>query len=287
VKDMGIYTLRKEQEKIYEEFRKIGIDNLEKMALGIEDFIRSIHKKAGREKAVIGLSGGIDSALTATLAAKALGRENIIAAKMPYRGISSNESGVYADLVAGYIGLLPENVMEIPIDKAVNATIEALDRSGIRLDGVRTGNVMARQRMNILYAIAGMRNGLVVDTCNKTEVLLGYFTRYGDGASDYNPVGSLYKTWVWDLARHIGIPDKVVDRVPTAELTIGQSDESDLGIFYPAVDPLLWLLYDQKVSKAEAVKNYYYPREIVEMVIARVEANRFKSELPPTYEIKI
>lgn len=282
---MGIYALEKEQKKTYEEFRRIGLRNLELMALGAEDFTRSIQSKVGRMKAIVGLSGGIDSALTATLVAKAMGRENVIAVKMPYRGITSNESAVYADLVAGYIGLIPENVMEIPIDKAVNAMIAELDKFGIRLDGVRTGNVMARQRMNILYAIAGTEGGMVADTCNKTELLLGYFTRYGDGASDYNPVGGFYKTWVWDLARYLGVPKEIVERTPTAELAIGQNDESDLGISYPAVDLLLWLLYDQKVSEEEAVKDYYYPREIVSMVTKRVEANRFKSELPPAYQI--
>lgn len=284
---MGIYALEKKQEKFHKEFKKLGVENLEQTARSIENFIKATHEKAGRDKAVIGLSGGVDSALTAALAARALGSKNVLAIKMPYRGISSNESAAYADLVANRLGLSPENIMEIPIDKAVNATIEALDAVGLHLDGVRTGNVMARQRMNTLYAIAGIKNGLVVDTCNKTEVLLGYFTRYGDGASDYNPVGGLYKTWVWDLAKYLGVPKEVVDRTPTAELAIGQSDENDLGISYPAMDLLLWLFYDQKVSEEELAREYYYPEEIIEMVLNRVEANRFKSELPPVYEIKI
>lgn len=283
--NMGIYSLEKEQKKFYEEFRKIGIENTERMVLGAEDFIRSIQEKANRAKAVVGLSGGIDSALTATLAVRALGRENVIAVKMPYRGITSKESAACADLVADYLGLFPENIMEVPIDKAVNAVIAEIDKAGIKLDGLRIGNVMARQRMNILYAVAGTRNGLVADTCNKTEVLLGYFTRYGDGASDYNPVGGFYKTWVWDMARYRVIPKKIIDRKPTAELAIGQNDENDLGISYSAVDLLLWLLYDQKVPKEDAAETYYYPREIIEMVTKRVEANRFKSELPPSCEI--
>lgn len=284
---MGIYALRKEQKEKYKEFKKIGLEKLELIALGAEDFIRSMHDKTGRGNAIIGLSGGIDSALTAALAAKALGRENIIAVKMPYRGITSNKSAKYANLVAGYLGLSPENILEISIDRAVNATIDALDAAGIRLDGLRTGNVMARARMNTLYAIAGAKNGLVADTCNKTEILLGYFTRYGDGASDYNPVGSLYKTWVWDLARYLGVPKEVIDRTPTAELAMGQNDESDLGISYPALDLLLWLFFDQKVLEGELVKDYYYPKEIVEMVLKRTELNKFKSELAPVYEIKI
>lgn len=284
-----MYKLGKKQKASHKEMREIIVKNKERIANDIVSFIKHQQGKPMPRRliAVIGVSGGVDSALTAALAVKALGKENIFAVKLPYLGLTSRESFVYADSLANSLALPKENIFEIPINEPVDDTLKSLEAAGIKLDSVRIGNVMARQRMNILYAIAGAKNGMVLDTCNKTEILLGYFTRYGDGASDYNPIGGLYKTWVWVLAEYLDVPKEIVQRIPTAELAEGQTDENDLGISYEAVDLLFWLLYDKKVSMEDLARNYCYPREVVKMIIKRMETNRFKSELPPVCKIEL
>lgn len=276
-----VYRLNERQLMFYEELRQTAVRQSLEVAGRITRFIKAMHRKTGRPNAVIGVSGGIDSSLTATLCKKALGKENVIVVKMPYLGISSDESLEYADLLIESLGLPAENVFEIPINEAVDATIGNLEKAGVVLSSTDRGNIMARERMKILYAIARVKNGLVVDTCNKTEVLLGYLTRYGDGASDYNPVGGLYKTWVWELAKYFGVPNRIIQRKPAAELKKGQSDEEDLGISYPAVDLMFLLLNERQMSEESLTTDYYYPAEVVKMIVERVAANSFKSELPP------
>jgi len=276
-----VYELNKRQLVFCEELQQIAMRQSEEIAGRIIRFIKAMHRKTGRPYAVIGLSGGIDSSLTATLCKEALGGENVIGVKMPYLKIGSGESLRYADLLVKSLELPTDNIFKIPINEAVDATVGNFEKAGITLGPIDKGNIMARERMKILYAIAGIKNGLVIDTCNKTEVLLGYFTRYGDGASDYNPVGEIYKTWVWELAKYLGVPDKIIRRKPTAELEAGQSDEDDLGISYPALDLMLWLLNERQVSEKRLVKDYYYPAKVVKMIVDRIAANSFKNELPP------
>ncbi|MEA1936823.1 MAG: NAD(+) synthase [Patescibacteria group bacterium] len=276
-----VYELREEQLKSYEELRQTAVRQSEEIAGRIIRFIQAMHRKTGRPYVVIGLSGGIDSSLMATLCKEALGRKNVIGVKMPYLKIGSDKSLRYANSLVESLELPADNIFEMPINEAVDATAENLKRAGIMFGPVDKGNIMARERMKILYAIAGVKGGLVVDTCNKTEVFLGYFTRYGDGASDYNPVGGIYKTWVWELAKYLEVPDEIIRRKPTAELEAGQSDEDDLGISYPALDLMLWLLNERQVSKKRLTEDYYYPAEVVKMVVERVAANSFKSELSP------
>lgn len=282
-----VYELNKGQLVFHRELQQIAMRQSEEIAKRITGFIKAMHCETGRPCAVIGLSGGIDSSLTATLCEKALGRENVIVVKMPYSGISLDESLEYADLLIESLGLPTENVSEIPINAAVDATIESLEKAGVKLSLTDKGNIMARERMKILYAIARVKNGLVVDTCNKTEVLLGYLTRYGDGASDYNPVYGIYKTWVWELAKYLNLPKRIIQRKPAAELKKGQSDEEDLGISYPAVDLMFWLLNERQVPKGRLTTDYYYPAKVVKMIVNRVAANSFKNELPPVCEIDL
>ena len=278
---MRVYRLREEQLKFYKELQQIAIGQNEEIAGRITRFIEAMHRKTGRPNAIIGVSGGIDSSLVAILCKEALGKENVIVVKMPYLKVSSGESLEYVNLLIKSLGLPAENVFEIPINKAVDATIESLEKAGVELDLTDKGNIMARERMKILYAIARVRNGLVIDTCNKTEVSIGYLTIYGDGASDYNPLGGIYKLWVRELAKYFGMPNRIIQRKPTAELKNGQSDEKDLGISYPALDLMLWLLDERKVSEKRLTTDYYYPAEVVKMVIDRIAANGFKNELPP------
>ncbi len=282
-----IYKLNKQQSKAFKEFEKIAKQNAENIINQVIEFIINQQQEAKRAKAVIGLSGGIDSSFTATLLVEALGKENVIGVKMPYEGVSSSESIKYADMTIGFLKLPKKNVFEIPIKEPVDATLKGIRKAGIVLESLDIGNIMARERMKNLYAIARIKNGMVIDTCNKTEVLLGYFTRYGDGASDYNPVGGIYKTWVWEISKYLGVPEEIVKRKPTAELSAGQNDEDDLGISYFAVDLMLWLHFEKRVSVQDLTARYNYPEEIVEMVISRVRNNRFKNELPPLLEIEL
>ena len=276
-----IYELKEKQTKFYQELRQIAVEQSEEIANRIVRFIRLMHRKAERPYAVIGFSGGIDSSLTAALCVQALGGGNAIGVKMPYLKMSSNESLKYANLLIKALELSAENIFEIPINKAVDATIEDLEKASVTLSLVDKGNIMARERMKILYAVAAAKNGLVVDTCNKTEVCTGYYTRYGDGGCDYNPVGGVYKTWVWELSKYLGVPNEIIQRRPSAELEAGQSDEDDLRISYPALDLMLWFLNEKRVSRKELTQKYGYPAEIVRMVVERVAANSFKNELPP------
>jgi len=283
-----VYELKGKQVELHRELQQIAAEQSEEIASIITGFIRSMHRETNRPMAIIGLSGGIDSSVTAALCVQALGRENVIGVKMPYLKMSSDESLEYADLLIEALGLPAENVFEIPINEAVDATIGNLEKVGIALSPTDKGNIMARERMKILYAIARVKNGLVVDTCNKTEVLFGYVTRYGDGASDYNPVGGIYKTWIWELAKYLGVvPNVIIQRKPAAELEEGQSDEDDLGISYPASSLMFWLLNEKQISEKELTRKYGYPVEIVRMVVERVAANSFKSELPPVCEINL
>jgi NAD+ synthase len=282
-----IYRLNEQQLKFFREFEKIAKQNTWKMISQAAEFIIKQQRKAERTKAVIGLSGGIDSSFTAALLVQALGKENVIGVKMPYEGVSSDESAKYADMIIDFLKLPKENIFEIPIKEPVDATLKGIKKADIVLEPLDVGNIMARERMKNLYAIARFKNGMVIDTCNKTEVLLGYFTRYGDGASDYNPVGGIYKTWVWELAKYLGVPEEIVKRKPTAELSSGQNDEDDLGISYFAVDLMLWLLFEKRMPVKDLMAEYNYPKEVVEMVISRVKNNRFKNELPPLLKIEL
>ncbi len=282
-----MYELNQSQRPVFKKFAGCLLQKSETVLDQVVEFIKLQQQNADRPKAVIGLSGGIDSSLTATVLVRALGRENVIGVKMPYQGVSSNASIKYANRIIDFLQLPATNVFEIPITEAVDATLVGLASAGIVALPLDVGNVMARERMKNLYAIARVYNGMVVDTCNKTEVLLGYFTRYGDGASDYNPMGGIYKTQVWQLARYLKLPSEIIVRKPSAELSLGQNDEDDLGISYAAVDLMLWLANENNVKQRELTEKYFYPSEVVEMILQRIEGNRFKNELPPLLKIKL
>ena len=282
-----IYALSVEQMPFYEGFKNIATKNAEVISNRVMEFFEAQYKGTEIQRAVIGLSGGIDSALTTFFAVKYFGAKNVFVAKMPNNEVSSAESIVYANLLIEQLEIPDENVFEIPIREAVDATIKSLEKAGVKLDVVDHGNVMARERMKILYAIARVFGGRVLDTCNKTEILMGYFTVGGDGQSDLNPMGGLFKTWVWELAGIFGLPQEIIDRAPSAELAVGQTDEEDMGISYPAIDLLLYLRYVKNVSEDSLVDNYFYPREIVNMVMERVRANRYKSAPTPVLEFDL
>lgn len=235
-------------------------------------FIRTEVKRAGFEHIVLGLSGGLDSALACYLAAEALGAENVLAIRMPYK-TSSAESLEHAQLVIDALGV---KTLTIPITEMVDPLFNRFPD----MENRRKGNIMARQRMIILFDQSEAFKGLVLGTGNKTEILLGYSTLYGDSACALNPIGDLYKTQVRQLSHDMGIARVLIDKAPSADLWAGQTDEGELGFTYEEVDKLLFLLIDQRYTPEECVENGF-SIEFVRQVLRRVQKNQFKRVLPP------
>lgn len=235
-------------------------------------FIRSEVTRVGFQRAVVGLSGGIDSALSYTLAVQALGAENVLAVRMPYKG-SSADSLEHAQLMIDQYGSHGETV-------EITDMVEPLFAMDPAMTKLRKGNIMARQRMIVLYDRSEVFKGLVIGTSNKTEILLGYSTLWGDMASALNPIGDLYKTQVRQLSRALGIPAEIIDKPPSADLWAGQTDEDELGFTYEDVDQLLYLLVDQRYSMQECVEEGFEAK-FVSTVIQRVRRNQFKRMMPP------
>ncbi len=235
-------------------------------------FIRSEITRIGLSRAVINLSGGIDSALSCYLAAEALGPDNVLAIRLPYKS-SSADSLEHAQQVIDATGV---KSITIPITPMVDPLFAAIPD----MDGVRRGNVMARMRMIVLYDQSAAFQGLAVGTGNKTEILLGYTTLYGDSACALNPLGDLYKTQVRQLSRAMGIPEPIIQKPPTADLWLGQTDEGELGFTYAEADRLLYLLVDQRYSPADCIEAGF-SEAFVKAVVERVRRNQFKRVLPP------
>jgi NAD+ synthase len=235
-------------------------------------FIQSETNRAGFERAIVGMSGGIDSSLTCILAAEALGPENVLAVQMPYT-TSSPESLEHAGLVIEMTGVQEKT---LPISEAVDVLLGDIPED----QQVRRGNIMARMRMIVLYDQSAEFRGLVVGTGNKTELLLGYTTQFGDAASAINPLGDLYKTQVRQLAAEMGIPDVILEKPPSADLWIGQTDEGELGFTYEEVDRLLYLLVDRRHSPDDCVEAGF-DRQFVESVVELIRRSNFKRVMPP------
>lgn len=235
-------------------------------------FISTEITRAGFERAVIGLSGGVDSALSCYLAAEALGPENVLAIQMPYE-TSSPESFEHAQTVIDALGV---HSLTVPITAMVNPLFERFPDAG----QIRRGNVMARVRMLILYDQSEAFRGLVVGTGNKTEILLGYTTLYGDSACALNPLGDLYKTQVRQLARALGVPEEIINKPPSADLWAGQTDEDELGFTYDEVDRLLYLLVDERYTPDECI-SVRFSEDFVHKVVDRIRRYHFKRVLPP------
>ncbi|MFO7583496.1 MAG: NAD+ synthase [Anaerolineales bacterium] len=239
-------------------------------------FIHSEITRTGLSRAVLGLSGGIDSALVAYLAAEALGPENLLCVRMPYK-TSSQDSLNHAMLVIKDLGI-PH--LDIPITEMADGLISKFPE----MSDMRKGNIMARCRMITLYDQSEAFKGLVIGTGNKTEILLGYSTLYGDSAHALNPIGDLYKAQVRQLSREVGVPVEIIDKAPSADLWAGQTDEQELGFTYEEADKLLYLLVDHRYSPEECVEAGF-KREFVETVVRRVRRNHFKRVMPPVAKI--
>ncbi len=235
-------------------------------------FLRDeVSRRRGFERGIVGLSGGVDSSVTAALAARALGEKNVIGVRMPYR-TSSTESLSHAEQVATQLGI---ELATVDITGAVDGYIEAADRSA---DPARRGNVMARLRMVTLFDLSARHAALPLGTGNKTERLMGYFTWHGDDAPPVNPLGDLFKTQVIALAKHLEIPELIVSKPASADLIEGQTDEGDLGISYDRADRILhWLLRGLSLRQ---IVELGFDRTEVELVSERLHATHWKRRLP-------
>lgn len=234
-------------------------------------FIRNEVEKVGVHRVVVGLSGGVDSSLSAMLAAEALAPKSVLAVMMPYKN-SNPESLAHAELLVEKSSI---ESLTVDITPEIDAYFERFPDA----DPKRRGNKMARERMTILYDHSARWNALVLGTSNKTELLLGYGTLYGDMASAINPLGDLYKTQVWALAEAVGVPEVIVQKRPSADLWAGQTDEAELGFTYREVDKLLYLMVDLRYSRAELAAAGF-PESFIDEVMLRIMNSQFKRRLP-------
>jgi NAD+ synthase len=232
--------------------------------------LREEVEKAGFSKVILGLSGGIDSALSLYLAVRAFGKENVIAVRMPYKTSSPSS------LEDAQKAIEDTGVESITID--ITPQIDAYYARMPEADHLRRGNKMARERMSILYDLSAYYGALVIGTSNKTEILLGYGTQFGDAVSAVNPIGDLYKTQVRQLAKYLGVPESILTKPPSADLWENQTDEGELGFTYFDVDRLLYHLVDLRYDRKQLIE--MFPESFVDQVIKRVMRNQYKRRMP-------
>lgn len=231
-------------------------------------FLKDEVEKTGLNKVVIGLSGGLDSAVVAVLAHKAFG-DRLLSVKMPSQ-FSSQSSLDDADELCEKFGIKNET-------RDISKLLNAYEIEG--LSSLRIGNLSARFRMINLYDVSARESALVLGTSNKSELMLGYGTLFGDLASALNPIGDLYKTEVFELARYLGVSDSIVNKAPSADLWEGQSDENELGYTYAQLDAVLRRYVEERATQEELLKEGF-EEELVEMVIKRIYQNQFKRRMP-------
>lgn len=244
-------------------------------AEALTKILRAEIQKTGLFRAVLGVSGGVDSALSLALAVAALGKENVLAVMMPYK--SSNPDSLRdATRLCERFGVRTETV-------DITAMADAYFDREAGLSATRKGNVMARLRMIVLYDLSARDSALVVGTSNKTEILLGYSTLWGDMASAVNPLGDLYKYQVFALARHMNVIPEILDKAPSADLWSGQTDEAEMGFSYAMADLVLYQYMERNYTVAalkEMVRGYHHDEAVVDQILKRVERNAYKRQMP-------
>ena len=244
----------------------LQFDDYEPVRKIIVKFIKNYIASAGLKKAVLGLSGGIDSSLVATLACQAIGPENILGIMLPVDAEKDAKNIDDAKIIAEQLGMKYE-IFEL---KEAVAAYDSLN-----LDKVAKGNLAARLRMVTWYARANQENRLVLGTGNKTEIMIGYFTKYGDGGTDVLPIAELYKANVWDLSRHVGVPEPLITKAPSAGLWDGQTDEKEIGVSYPELDSILYL-HLEKGKTAEEITAWGIERSKVDKVLKMMKYSQHK-----------
>jgi len=240
----------------------------------IVSFIRSYVKSSGMHNVIIGLSGGVDSAVSAALAVKALGKEHVYGIMLPWKN-SNPDSYNDALTLARQLGIQHERIEITPM---VEPYFEIYEHDA---DNLRLGNWMARTRMCVLYDLSAKYKGLVLGTSNRTELLVGYFTQFGDGACAFEPIGHLYKTEVWHLAEIFSIPEQIIRKAPTADLWANQTDESELGLKYSLLDLILYRLTQDNKTPRDLIDSGI-PTEKVQRAVDLMSRTEYKRQLPPT-----
>ena len=251
--------------------------NLKEVHNELVEFLRESFKKAGFSKAVLGLSGGIDSALVAYLLRDALGKENVLAIMMPYKS-SNPDSLNHAKLVVEDLGINSKTI-------EITDMIDAYFKNEKEATSLRMGNKMARERMSILFDYSSKENALVVGTSNKTEIYLGYSTQFGDSACALNPIGDLYKTNIWDLSRYLKIPNELIEKKPSADLWEGQTDEQEMGLTYKEADQVLYRMLEEN-KKVEEVLAEGFNEDLVDNIVRRMNRSEYKRRMPLIAKIK-
>ncbi|MFH1862616.1 MAG: NAD+ synthase [bacterium] len=234
-------------------------------------FIREHTQKQGFSRIILGLSGGVDSSVAAYLAVEALGNKNCLGVLLPHR-VSSPQSTADAQQVA--------ECLRMPIQMVdISPMVDAFQQALPDITAVQLGNVMARCRMIVLYHLSAQKQALVMGTSNKSEILLGYGTLYGDLACAFNPLGDLYKTQIRLLAENLGVPEAIRQKMPSADLWAGQSDEGDLGVTYAEVDRFLVRWVDHRLNHQELIAEGFTP-DYIDRVVKLVQSQHFKRTPP-------
>lgn len=239
------------------------------------DFLQTQLAKTGLKKVTVGLSGGLDSAVVAVLCKKAFG-ENMSCVLMPSQFSSQSSTDDAVKLCEKFD--IKYEIVEI--SPMINAYINSMDNNSLRI-----GNYSARVRMSVLYDISSRDSSIVVGTSNKSELLLGYGTIFGDIACAINPIGQMYKTDEFEFAKYIGVIDEIINKKPSADLWEGQTDEGELGYTYKEMDDVLKLLVDEGKSKKELLA-LGCEDKLIDMLNHRIKANEFKGKLPEIANIK-
>jgi len=264
---------------------KLDKEKIKEILEGKIKEIRDYFRKSGFKKAIVGVSGGLDSAVSAVLAVRALGRKNVYFVRMPYLGITPNESLKVVEKLAKNLNLPKENLITIPINNPVSSSWKLLKKFKGANPKIRKGNLMARERMKILFDLSLALKAIVIGTENKTEAELGYFTLWGDQASGIEPLKNLWKIQVYQLASYLKeIPEEILIKAPSPGLWRGQLSEKELGFDYLEADIVLSAKKDLKMSENEISKNFKISKRKIRKILERAEIGQIKNSLP--YELK-